>query len=385
MRLLHTSDWHLGRLFHQVHLTRDQAHVLDQIVEIAARRRPDALLHAGDVFDRAVPPAEAVALLGDVLDRIVSDLGIPVVLISGNHDSAERLSFGARLLARGGLHLATTFEAALAPIVLADEHGPVHVHALPYLEPAHVRQALGRDDLHTHDAATRAAVEAIRARVPAGVRSVLVAHAFVAGGAVADSERLLSVGGSGTVGADAFDGFDYVALGHLHRPQRVRSDRIVYAGSLLKYSFSEADDKKSVAVVEMDAAGACAVARVPLVPRRETRVVEGNLEALLAGADENDRDDYVHIRLLDTGALLDPMGRLRRVYPNALSMERVRPRGTGDDAAAGRGDHRKRTCVDLFSDFYEQVTGEPVTEAQHAELARVVERVERDGDAERAP
>ncbi|WP_066742818.1 exonuclease SbcCD subunit D [Cupriavidus sp. D384] len=353
MRFLHTADWHLGRLFHARSLIEDQAHVLDQFVALVRDVRPDAVLIAGDVYDRAVPPPEAVALLDDVLARIVVEADVPVVMIAGNHDSAQRLDFGARLLAARGLHVAGRTGPETACVSLHDAHGEVRIYALPYAEPAVVRDALGVD-LSSHEAALGAQLDAIRASHPAGVRAVAVGHAFVVGGAVSESERPLSVGGSGAVGAGLFHGFDFVALGHLHRPQTI-GERIHYAGSLLKYSLSEADHHKTVSLVELDEKGAVRIEPIALQPRRDLRILTGELAGLVeAGLADARRDDYVYAVLTDTGALLDPMARLREAYPNALAIERAILSRSGQAGEAGRR-MRELDTGSLFANFFREV------------------------------
>jgi len=385
MKLLHTADWHLGRLFHNVHLTGDQAVVLDQLVELVRDVRPDAVLVAGDLYDRAVPPTEAVELLDDVLTRIVDGLGVPVIAIAGNHDSSSRLGFGRALLRQRGLHVAGRLRAEPPVVTLHDAHGPVHVVSLPFAEPSMARYAYAADDIHDQQAVVSEGAVRALAAVPPGERSVLVAHAFVAGGAESESERPISVGGAGCVATGTFDGFDYVALGHLHRPQTAGADAVRYAGSLLKYSFAEHDHAKSVSVVEIGApasaggdAGAAGRARVavevvPLTPAHDVRVVDGTLADLLAAGRNDPRpDDYIHAVLRDTAALLDPLGRLREVYPNALGIERPelerRPAGT-----EAPGEVLKRSEAELFADFFAFVTGESVTEAQAAAFAATVD------------
>ena len=272
MRFLHTADWHLGRSFHNVSLIEDQAHVLRQLVDLAKDAEVDAVIVAGDVYDRAVPPPDAVSLLSDVLGELALGLGIPVIMIAGNHDSAERLNFGAQLLARSRCHIFGRLGAQPDHVVLEDAHGPVHVLGLPYAEPSVVRERTGAD-LHTHDAAMAHLAAAAAANVPEAERSILVAHCFVAGGSESESERPLSVGGAGNVSAAAFEPFAYTALGHLHRPQAA-GPNARYSGSLLKYSFSEVDHEKSVSLVELDAAGAATVEEVSLTPRRDMRLIE---------------------------------------------------------------------------------------------------------------
>ena len=377
MRFLHTSDWHLGRLFHGVSLVEDQAHALTALRVLLRDSRPDALIIAGDVYDRAVPPPEAVELFDDFLSAVTSELAIPVVIIAGNHDSPERLGFGARLLARSGVHIAGKVHDAVVPVVLGDAHGRVHVLPVPYAEPAVVREVLGRSELVGHDASMRARLEVARAQVPAGERSVLIAHAFVAGGEASDSERPLTVGGSGAVDVRAMDGFSYVALGHLHRPQRLGADHVRYSGSLLKYSFSEAEHTKGVALVTLDAAGACTVESIALPPRRDVRLLRGTLAELLAAPDEDARrNDYLHITLLDEVAVLDPMARLRDVYPNVLDLDRAALHRAGALGGAS-GDHRRLTTGDLFASFFADVVGEPLDEPQRVYLAELLDAEER--------
>ncbi|PLX72592.1 MAG: exonuclease sbcCD subunit D [Azoarcus sp.] len=378
MRFLHTADWHLGRVYHGVSLLDDQAHVLREFVRIAAELRPDAILIAGDIYDRSVPPADAVRLLDEVLTELVSGLGIAVVVIAGNHDGPDRLAFGSSLLTRAGLTVCGPVSAQVQPLMLRDADGEVVVYPLPYAEPALVRAALGDDTIHDHHAALAAQLDAIRASHPAGVRAVVVAHAFVLGGSESESERPLTVGGTGAVDASVFDGFDYVALGHLHRPQRAGSDRVQYSGSLLKYSFAEAGHLKSVNLVELDGAGQCRVEQIALKPRRDLRIVEGTLEGIVAAAaDDPGRADYVLARLSDSGALLDAMGKLRSAYPNALAIERPALHGEGEGRAAE--DHRRVRIDTLFAGFYTEMTGLALDEAGSAVLARIVDELEHEG------
>lgn len=370
MRFLHTADWHLGRLFHARSLLEDQAHILDQFVELVHAERPDAVLIAGDVYDRAVPPPEAVALLDAVLARIVVDAGVPVVMIAGNHDSAQRLEFGARLMAAQGLHVAGCTSAQATCARLHDAHGEVRIYALPYAEPAVVRDALGAE-LPTHEAALCAQLDAIRASHPPGMRSVVVGHAFVVGGAVSESERPLSVGGSGAIGAEAFEGFDLVALGHLHRPQTL-GGRVHYAGSLLKYSLSECDHEKAVSLIELDGSGNVRITPRPLRPLRDLRVVEGELAALLqAAADDANRDDYLYARLTDAGALLDPMAKLRQAYPNVLAIERTVLARSGAAGEAGRR-LRELGTGELFANFFREVADADLDEDQRATMDQIL-------------
>lgn len=351
-------------------LIEDQAFVLDQIVELARSERVDAVLVSGDLYDRAVPPPDAVRLLDDVLSRLVLDLKIPVVAIAGNHDSPDRLSFASGLLSRQSFHLYGWPSRDALPVVLEDRWGTVHFHAVPYAEPPVVRQWLqAGDDVTDHDLAMRACLEPVWLKHPAGQRSVLLAHAFVAGGLESsDSERRLGwVGGAGTVEPGCFEGFDYVALGHLHRPQHVGRREIQYSGSPLKYSFGEADHRKGVNLVELHENGSCNIESVALRPRRDVRVVRGWVADILRNSpDPAEREDYVQVVLLDPGPILDAMTKIRAVYPNVLDLNlehRAKPTsGPATVPSAGLSQE------DLFQSFYRTVTGGDLNDAERAEL-----------------
>jgi exonuclease SbcD len=382
MRFIHTADWHLGRLFHGRHLTDDQAVVLEQLIALVAEVRPAAVLVAGDLYDRAVPPTEAVELLDHVLSEIVLGLGVPVVAIAGNHDSAERIGFGAGLYRERGLLVAGQLSPTPKPLLLHDEHGPLAVHALPFAAPAEARYRYADESIHDHAAALEAGVTRARGATPAGARAVLVAHAYVTGAATSESERPLSLGDAGEVAASVFAGFDYVALGHLHRPQRAGDERVRYAGSLLKYSFSEHDQRKAVTVVEVgapspDGLAALSVEQTELAAPHDVRRVEGTLaEILERGRTDPGRDDYVLACLRDRAALLDPLSRLREVYPWTMKVER--PDAERDVAGRGaRPDPRRTGEAELFADFFRYVTDDDLSEAERAAFADVVDTLRR--------
>jgi DNA repair protein SbcD/Mre11 len=373
-RFIHTADWHLGRLLAGMRLTDDQAFVLDRLVELVRDVRPEAVLVAGDIYDRAVPPPEAVALLDETLTRLV-ETGTSVVVIAGNHDSPERIGFGSRLLARSGVHMAGPIGAEPVSCLVDAADGPVRVWMLPYADPAVVRCELGDDTLRGHDEAVGALLDRVRAAFAHGERNVLLGHEFVAGGVeTTDSERPLTVGGTAQVARERFDGFEYVALGHLHRPQALGGDAVRYAGSLLKYSVSEAAHAKSVSVVELGAAGqSLLVEQVSLPARRDVRIVTGELATLVASAPRDARDDYVQAVLTDSGPLYDPMGELRSVYPNCIGFTRERVAEGHDRTGPDAASVRSLDTVTLFSGFFEMVTGEPIAEAERAEFVELVD------------
>lgn len=376
MRILHTSDWHLGRLFHGVHLTDDQAHILEQFVRLVADVKPDCILIAGDVYDRAVPPTEAVRLLDDILTKIIWDYKVPTIVIAGNHDSPERLSFGTRILAERGLYIVGHVKKDYKPIVLEDKHGEVFFCPIPYAEPAIVREKLGGNELFDHNFAMSGLAQHAYSYVPTNKRSIAIAHAFIAGGEESESERPLSVGGSGSVDYSSLKPFNYVALGHLHRSQQAGAEHIRYAGSLMKYSFAEATHKKAINLIEIDGAGELTIEAICLTPRRDVRCIEGHLEDILYSSRASDnKNDYLLVSLQDTGAVLDAMGKLRQVYPNVLHIER--PHLKIDGKIQGpKDDHRRLGELDLFTSFFQQVTGEELSSDQNKVFSNILEQLQ---------
>ncbi len=359
MKFLHTADWHIGRQFHNTSLLADQEYILRQLVNLAVEEKVDAIVIAGDVYDRAVPPAEAVALLNDILEQLIIENKIQVIMISGNHDSADRLGFGAKLLTSRGLHVYGPIASASQPLVLKDKFGPIYFCPFPYAEPSQIRLHLGDDELRTHATALKALTSLTRENLPKKARSVAIGHCWVNGSKESDSERPLTVGGAGEVNRSIFSGFNYSALGHLHRPQHLGS-QVYYAGSLLKYSFSEISHNKSVNIVELDESGNVNVELVELNPRRDVRMIEGYMEDLLKGpAGGESAEDYLLIRLADRKAILDAVGKLRQVYPNILHLERP-GLFAGGSSKERSIDHRNRSELDLFKDFYEEVSDAPM-------------------------
>ncbi|HLT29965.1 MAG TPA: exonuclease SbcCD subunit D [Myxococcaceae bacterium] len=383
MRLIHTSDWHLGRKLHDHPLIDVQAHALEQLVRLCIDEEADALVIAGDLFDRAIPPEEAVRLFDAFLRRMSREVKIPVVAISGNHDSAERLAFGADFLALGGIHLKTRFEGRVEPVVLRARGEEVHVYGLPYQEPTHVRAMLGAADIRSHDDALKAALAAIHERRKQHVaKSVLVAHLFARGGSESpESERSLEIGGAAQVDAASLDGFDYVALGHLHAPQRVggRED-IRYSGSLCKYSVGEARQRKGVTRVDLGADGV-SVRELPLKPLRDVVRLEASLHDLLhAPAYEVHRGDFVEVVFTDPGFHLDVAARLRERFPYLLAARPallVAPDHAPQDAP--RPEFALAQSRELLESFWEHVqdTPEPLEALHHALFQEVVKCVER--------
>ena len=381
MRFIHTADWHLGKLFGQRHMTEDQAYVLEELLALCKDVHPNALIIAGDVYDRAVPPPEAVNLFNEILTRI-AEQGIRVLYIAGNHDSAVRLDFGAQLLRASGIYPAGIVRAAEPPVVLSDEYGDVYFSLIPYGDPPHVREAFALDENLSFDRALAVQIAAARAQIPLSARSVAVAHAFVIGGQTSESEHALSVGGSDQVSAENFAAYSYTALGHLHAPQRAGAEHIRYSGSLLKYSFDEARQKKGVELIELDAVGAASHTFYPLTPRHDVRIVSGMMDELMhKDFDLLPHDDYICVELLDMDAVLAAHEKLRKIYPNLFTITRPNI-NVNRLSSTERSYERGKSDLHLFSEFYADVTASEMTEAERRELIRVIDAMEQGERAE---
>lgn len=371
MKFIHTSDWHIGRQFHNFSLLDEQLHVLKQLKNYAKEHKVDAIIVAGDIYDRSVPPAEAVDALDNFLDDIFTELNIPIIMISGNHDSAKRLRFGARQMQQSGLHILSKIVDVTTPVILETPTGPVHFYGIPFHDPVEVREAFDCD-VKTYDEAHTHVVELIKAAQTTGIPSVVISHCFIDGAEASDSERPLSIGGADRVSYQPLESFDYVALGHLHAPQPKGAEHIRYSGSLLKYSFSEYKQKKGITLVELDKKGFVSAQHLELKPKRDVRVLEGKLADLLdEGKRDSHNDDYIFARLTDKQDILDPMGQLRRIYPNILQLERTQfVLASGSRLAADTS--LKRTEEQVFKDFFEQVIGHDLSKDQNTLLLDVI-------------
>ncbi|MBM6619488.1 exonuclease SbcCD subunit D [Bacillus suaedaesalsae] len=366
MKLFHTADWHLGKLVQGVYMTEDQEYILRQFIEAIKMEKPDAVIIAGDLYDRAVPPTEAVLLLNEILEEIVIKLKTPVLAIAGNHDSPSRLNFGSKIMRSVGFHIVGEFAYPFEPVVLGDEFGEVHFHLVPYAEPGKVRHVLLDESIKTHDDAMRVIVEKINEQKDDNARHVLIGHAFVTHKGeekenTSTSERPLSIGGAEHVSDQHLKNFHYVALGHLHQAHHTGIETIRYSGSPLKYSSSEATHKKGYLVVELDEEGNATVEKRFLEPRRDMYIVEGFMDEI---EKQQGNEDYVFVRLLDDAPVLTPMERVRAVYPNAMHVERV---GTQtkigiDGEEYVQKDRTKMDDISLFKAFYKEVKGLDVSE-----------------------
>ena len=380
MKFIHTSDWHIGRQFHNVSLLEDQRHVLNQIVSYIEQEAVDALVIAGDIYDRSVPPAKAVELLDEFINKICSAMHVPVIIIPGNHDGAERLRFASRQLRAAGLHILGDLRQVVEPVILHAKSGEVAFYGIPYNDPETVRnmfevEVSSYDDAHTY------LVEQIKRVKNDAIPNVLISHCFLDGALESESERPLSIGGADRVSYQPCVDFDYVALGHLHSPQSKGENFIRYSGSILKYSFSEQDQNKGVTLVELDAKGLMATKHLPLAPLRDMRIVENEMQTILEqGKVDPDHDDYLLVRLTDRHAILDPMGKLRAVYPNVLHLEKPGMLETGDQQM--NRDTLKRGELDMFRDFFEQITGQPLSDDQDQAIQQTIMEINRhEGEA----
>lgn len=407
MRFLHTADWHLGRIFYGQYLTDDQAYVLEhQFFTILKEEKIDGILLAGDVFDRAVPPIEAIELWDSIITRLAMDYKVPLFVVSGNHDGAERLEVGRSMLSESGIHIWGSPHHALQPFEFEGADGRVAICPMPFSEPRRIGDALGLssnesksvdtdmvddtlfsyvDDkdqeavalnLHNYDQMYQAWSDYLYKQVPKRMRSIAISHAFVMGGEVGGSERTLSVGGSEQVNPRVFKDFHYTALGHLHGPQRMGADQIRYSGSPLKYSFDEHGQKKSFTIIDMDTKGSVDISTIPVEAKRDVVILEGYFEDLLNNKElqAKHKDDYVQARLLDTMPIMDGMARLRQVYPRCMTIELV---GRVATPMAVMGDvvFKELNERQLFNQFAENVWKKPLTEEEQSYIDSVWDRI----------
>lgn len=374
MKFIHTSDWHLGRQFHNVSLLDDQQAVLNQLIQYIENNPVDAVVVAGDIYDRSVPPTIAIELLNKVVKRICGELNTPMILISGNHDGAERLGFGSEQMKNAGLHIISNFEDMLTPVVIETESaGKVALYGMPYNDPEQVRFAY-QEPVSTHDQAHKLLAEKITEQFQPEQRNVLVSHCFVDGAIESESERPLSIGGSDRVSHEHFINFDYVALGHLHQPQKKGEEYIRYSGSLMKYSFGEQNQKKGFTLVEIDQNGFVSAEHVDLAAPHEMRIVEGELEQVIEqGKTDPKNEDYLLVRLMDKHAILNPMEKLRTVYPNVLHLEKPGMLiGVEQEMAQAK---LARSEIDMFRDFFTEAQDSQLSQEQDQAISDIIKQL----------
>lgn len=358
-------------------MTEDQRVVLAQLIDAIREEKPDAVIIAGDLYDRAVPPTDAVALFDDVLKTIIVDLQTPVLAIAGNHDSPGRLQFGSQFMRENGYYIAGQMTGEIEPVVLSDVHGDVHIHLVPFADPSIVRNVYGEKTISTHEDAMRKVIDTIHATKDPNARHVFVGHAFVTPHGesednTSDSERPIAVGGTEYIPASLFEGFHYTALGHLHRAHYVKDETIRYAGSPLKYSISEELHEKGFYIVELDGEGNVEVEKRALTPKRDMRTVEATIEELKT---HEKSDDYVFVQLLDETAVLHPMEKIRAIYPNAMHVARKTRLGTRQSIVQEGRKKDQLTDEQLFEAFYTELKGAEPDEETRALFQEVLHQV----------
>lgn len=373
MKFIHLSDLHIGKRVNDFSMIEDQAYILTKILNIIDEQQPDGVFISGDVYDKAVPSAEAVALFDDFLYRL-AQRELQTYVISGNHDSPERIAFGGRLMNQSGVYMSPVYHKDIAPITVHDEHGAINIYLLPFIKPTHVRAQFPEASIESYTQAIQVALDYLQ--VDSSKRNVLLTHQFVAGSLRSESEEL-SVGGSDNVAVDVFEAFDYVALGHLHKPQHVGRETIRYCGTPLKYSFSEANDVKSVTVVEMGAKGEIEITTVPLVPKRDLKQLRGTYDDLMlkSNYDSLNLDDYYRITLIDEHDVPDALQKLRTVYPNIMKLDYDNARTQALTLIEGASAIEQKTPFELVGEFYEQQNNQALSSEQAALLTTLIEQI----------
>lgn len=373
MKILHTADLHIGKLVNGFSMLSDQKYILEEILKITDREQPDAFIIAGDVYDKSVPSAEAVALFDDFLCRLAKR-NVQIFIISGNHDSAERIAFGGRLMEQSGVHLSPVYRKGIRPIVLADEHGPVNFYLLPFIKPVHVRMQFPEEEIRTYADAVRTAVNDLP--VDSAERNVLVTHQFIAGSERSDSEEM-SVGGTDSIPSSVFDNFDYVALGHIHKPQRAGRETVRYSGSPLKYSISEASHSKSVTIVELGEKEEVRISMESLKPLRDIRVIKGTYDELMHKGFYSGlhTDDYFHVILTDEENIPDALRKMQTVYPNIMRLDYDNLRTQNSQSLISDEKSDEKPPLELLEDFYKLQNNSPLTDSQKSFAEHLIETI----------
>ncbi len=386
MKIIHTGDWHIGKIVNEFSMLEEQKYVLEQLISIIEKEGPDALIIAGDIFDRSIPPVEAVELVDEIFNRILLELKVPILAIAGNHDSAERLSFASRILTNNGLHIAGIFNGNVHTVTLEDAFGEVNFYMLPYTDPRNIRHIYEDTGISTHDAAMKKIMGIIGQSLNPDGRNVMVTHGYIThmgqqAEYLSDSERPLSIGGTDFVSSEYFKIFSYTALGHLHAPQKTGWENIRYSGSLLKYSFSEVNQKKGITLVEIGQKGEAAIKHVDLIPRRDMRIIKGPLKELTDPEiyKNTNTEDYVYAVLTDKGELIDPISKLRAVYPNIMGLSKETGNHREDSRTSATDGYKAKSKLELFREFYNDIQGEGLSPEAEEIITKIIGEVDREG------
>ena len=374
MKFIHLSDLHIGKRVNEYSMLEDQEYILNQIIAIIDEQKPDGVIIAGDVYDKSVPSAEAVALFDDFLFEL-SKRNLYVFIISGNHDSPERIAFGGRLMEASRIYMSPVYDGAVSPVTLEDEYGEINVWMLPFVKPVHIRKFNEDAQISTYTDAMRVAINNMN--VDANERNIMITHQFVTGAERTESEEI-SVGGTDNVDISVFENFDYTALGHIHRPQNCKSEKVRYSGTPLKYSFSESKDNKSVTIVELKEKGNLSVDTIPLKPLRDMIEIKGKYnEIMLRDFYKNTsyHEDYVHITLTDEDDIPDAIGKLRTVYRNLMKLDYDNLRTRNMNSVAGAANVEKKSPYEHFSEFYEKQNNQPMNDNQSDFMKKLIEEI----------
>lgn len=375
MKFFHLSDLHIGKRIHEFSMLEDQRYILNEILQLADKERPDGVLLAGDIYDKAIPTAEAVQIFDGFLQGLVKRR-IPVFLINGNHDSAERLAFGAGWMDQSGIYIAPLYDGTVKCVRLEDAYGTVCIHLLPFLRPALVRHVQEERAEEVVDYPSALEVALFGIKLNPEERNILIAHQFVTGASRCDSEEL-QVGTIDQIPLSLFDAFDYVALGHIHSPQKVGRETVRYCGSPLKYSFSEAEQQKSVTVVELEEKGRTAIRTLLLQPQHDLRKVKGTYLEVTARSfyESSNCEDYLQITLTDEEDVVDGLAKLRTIYPNLIRLEYDNRRTRENGEIAASDPVQQKTELELFQEFYEMQNNQPMSGQQHAYVRKLIQEL----------
>lgn len=371
MKFIHLSDLHIGKKLNEISLLEDQKYILQQITEIVREQQPDGVLLAGDIYDKAIPSVDAVQILDKFLTALAT-MKVPVFMISGNHDSAERLSFGARLLSSSGIYLSQAYDGTVQNISLQDQYGELNIYLLPFVKPSAVKRFFDEETINDFNDALKTVISHLD--IDTSKRNILLAHQFVTGAFRSDSEEIF-VGGLDNVDASVFEPFDYTALGHIHGPQNIGSEKIRYCGTPLKYSFSEVSQKKSLTVIELKEKGNLTVSCIPLQPLHDLEKLKGTYMELtdLKFYQNINRENYFHITLTDENDVLDAMQKLRTIYPNLLQLEYDNKRTQSSNNITGCLDVQQKSELELFAEFYQLQNNQPMNDRQKNFTAQLLE------------
>jgi DNA repair protein SbcD/Mre11 len=394
MKIIHTSDWHIGKIVNEFSMIEDQKYILNKLISLIEEEKPQAIIIAGDIYDRSIPPVEAVELLNETLSKLIIDNNIKVLAISGNHDGGERLSFGSQILEKQGLHIVGQDNEIYKKVTIKDNDKNINFYLVPYKDPSLTKKLLDNKEIKSHNDAMLAVVNKIKENLNEEETNILVGHGYVtmkrkdaincieekyqiAELETSESERPLSIGGTDLIDGNIFEDFDYVALGHLHGRQKIGREKMRYSGSLLKYSFSEVNQKKGVYILDIDENKNINIDFKMLKPLRDLRVLKGNIEDLVEEARslEEGRNDYIQAILTDDGELINPMEKLRSVYPNTMLITRERKRELIEDKTSAKGEYKRKSKLELFKEFYDDLGSGDYTKEKEDVLINTINEV----------